>query len=64
MRDGMTIAVFGVVCLFLIWMLYKRIKHDPSAFSKENMGKSVHTLGILGIFLALAIYFVIALLNS
>lgn len=38
-------------CLFFAWMLYKSIKAQPEAFSKEKMGKSFYTVGWLILFL-------------
>jgi hypothetical protein len=37
----------------IIWLLYSRIKNNPTAFSRENMSKSFSTLGILGLILIL-----------
>ncbi len=38
-------------CGFLIWWLYKGIKGNPGAFSKESLGKSFTTMGILALLL-------------
>lgn len=37
----------------IVWLLYSRIKNNPTVFSRENMGKSFTTLGVLGIILIL-----------
>lgn len=47
----LTICGFG----FLIWLMYRTIKSNPEAFSKENLGRSFTTLG----FLALILIFVV-----
>ena len=56
----MQLLALGAV-VFLIWFLYKRVKHDKQAFSKENISKSFYTMGLLGIgmigFIALCAWF-------
>ena len=51
------LAVAGV-CLFFIWRLYKGMKSQPEAFSKEKMGKSFYTIGLL----TLALIFVVTIM--
>lgn len=41
------LVLVGIV--LLIWMLYRGIKGNPESFSKENLGKSFTTLGIMAI---------------
>jgi len=36
---------------FIVWLLYRAIRNQPDAFSKENMGKSLGTLGVLALIL-------------
>lgn len=43
----LTICGFG----FLIWMMYRTIKGNPEAFSKENLGRSFTTVGLLALIL-------------
>ncbi len=35
----------------MIWLLYRAVRQSPETFSKENMGKSLGTLGILALIL-------------
>lgn len=39
------------VCLFFAWRIFQSIKSQPEAFSKEKMGKSFYTFGLLTLFL-------------
>jgi hypothetical protein len=48
------LAVAGVL-VFFIWRLYKGMKSQPEAFTKEKMGKSFYTIGILTLGLILAV---------
>lgn len=44
--------ILGLLCAgFVVWLLYRAIRNTPEAFSKENMGKSLSTLGILALIL-------------
>lgn len=40
-----------VTTIFMGWMLYNHIRHNPEAFSKGNLEKSFFALGILALFL-------------
>jgi hypothetical protein len=46
---------------FIIWFLYRSIKGNPEAFSKENFSKSTYTMGLLALgliaFVALCVWF-------
>ena len=64
MMQGLSMLIAALVGGFFIWRLFYAIKHQPESFSRENIGKSFYTMGILGIILAAAVYFVITLLNS
>ena len=37
----------------LVWLMYAQVKHRPELFSKENLSKSLGTLGILALILIL-----------
>lgn len=56
--------------LFLImggllgWMVYRSYKQNPTSFSKENIGKSFNTLGILALLLVLFIWLLVLYLKS
>lgn len=51
-----------VAALFIGWMTYRFIKGNPGALSKENVSKSLTTLGVLALlligFIALLVVFV------
>jgi hypothetical protein len=44
-----TLAQLAIIILagFLIWRLYVFARHNPRAFSKDSLGHSAFTLGIL-----------------
>ena len=48
----------------LIWLLYRSIKNNPQAFTKENFSKSFGTMGVLGLMLIAFVGLVVFLLNS
>lgn len=54
MQLFLQLAAAGI-CLFFIWRLYKSIKSQPEAFSKEKIGKSFYTIGILTLVLIAAV---------
>lgn len=37
--------------VFIAWILYRTIKSRPEVFSKENLSKSLFSMGVLGIIL-------------
>lgn len=43
------------LCLFFIWRIFQSIKNQPEAFSKEKMGKSFYTIGLLTLALIAAV---------
>lgn len=43
--------LFVILAAFLVWWLYRGIRANPQAFSKENLGKSAYTLGVLALIL-------------
>jgi len=56
----LTICGFG----FLIWMMYRTIKGNPEAFSKENLGRSFTTVGLLALMLIIAVGVVVFILRQ
>lgn len=44
-----TLAQLAILILaaFIIWRLYAFVRHNPQAFSKDSLGRSIFTLGIL-----------------
>lgn len=58
------IIVVLAVSSFLIWSLYRKVKNDPQAFSKENMSKSFYSMGILALLLIILIAFCVIMLKS
>jgi hypothetical protein len=48
----------------IAWMLYRQIKGNPQSFSRENLGKSVYTLGILALLLIGFVAFLVMMLKT
>ena len=53
-----------IVGVLIAWMLYKQIKGNPQAFSRENLSKSFYTLGILALLLIVFIAFLVMMLRG
>ena len=49
-------ALFALLGAVLIgWLTLRMIRGNPQSFSKENISKSIRTLGLLALFLILVI---------
>ncbi len=55
------LAILG--SLFFCWMLYRVLKADPSLLSKENVSRSLLTLGFLALGLMALIAVVVLFLR-
>lgn len=60
LKGILAVAGIGLVA----WLLYRVIRQQPEAFSKENLGKSFGTLGVLGIILIIFISVFVVLLKK
>lgn len=49
---------------FIVWFMYRRIKSRPDVFSRENMNKSLSTMGILALLLIAFIAFLALILKT
>ncbi len=56
----LTICGFG----FLMWIMYRTIKGNPEAFSKQNLGHSFTTLGFLALILIAVVSITIFILRQ
>ncbi|MBS0286983.1 MAG: hypothetical protein JSR17_06790 [Proteobacteria bacterium] len=41
----------AVLCLFIVWRIYKTLQANPELLSKENVSKSFTTMGFLALIL-------------
>jgi len=48
---ALTQIIFIVIAIFLGWQLYRHIHLNPQMFSKDNLSRSIFTLGILTLLL-------------
>lgn len=56
--------IMGLVAAgLLLWFLFRTIKGNPTAFSKENVNKSFLTMGLLALILIAFVAFLIFLLR-
>ncbi|KPJ67579.1 MAG: hypothetical protein AMJ43_03620 [Coxiella sp. DG_40] len=53
-----------LLTIFIGWLIYRNIKYNPQAFSKENLGKSFFTLGLLALALIAFIALLVVLLKG
>ena len=47
----------------IVWVLYRAIKGKPQMFSRENLGKSFSTMGLLGLLLIAFIALLVLMLR-
>jgi len=52
-----------IISLFIVWRIYKQIQANPEMLSKENMGKSFTTMGILALILIGGVALMVLLLK-
>jgi hypothetical protein len=53
-------VLFGA---FIVFMLYRYIRANPESLSRENLGKSFYSMGLLGVGLIIFITVLIFLLR-
>lgn len=58
-----TLLFIVIVAALLGWMLYRQIRGNPQAFSRENLSKSFYTLGILALLLIAFIALLVMMLR-
>jgi len=56
------LSALGVI--LLIWVLYRGVKGNPQAFSKENLNKSFLTMGVLALILIALVAFTVMMLKK
>lgn len=56
--------LFFIGALLMGILLYRQIKGNPEAFSKDSLSKSFFTLGILALFLICFIAFLVMMLRG
>lgn len=53
----------AVICLFIVWRLYKLIQANPEMLSRENLSKSFSTVGILALILIGGVFLLVMILK-
>ncbi len=57
--------ILAIVLIGLaIWWLYRTVKNQPQLFSKDNLNKSVYTLGVLALILIVFVAFLVMLVRN
>lgn len=51
--------LFLAGCGFGVWLIIQSVRRHPESFSKENFGKSAHTMGLLALALIAFVAFLI-----
>lgn len=64
MSGGWGLALLVISAALMVWLIVRTIKGNPQAFSKENLSRSVYTMGILALILILIIFFCVMLLRN
>ncbi len=59
-----TTILYAITAALLIWYLVRTVRHNPQAFSKENFGKSIYTMGLLTLLLLIVIFLGILFIRS
>lgn len=55
---------FVILAVFIIWLIYRQIKYNPKAFSKESFSKSLYVLGWLALLLIAFVGLLVLLLRA
>lgn len=56
------LALLGA--LFIVWILFRIVRSNPTTFSKENFSKSLSTMGFLALILIAFVAVCIMLLRA
>jgi hypothetical protein len=54
----------AVLCLFIVWRIYKVIQTNPELLSKANLSKSFSTMGVLALILIGGVTILVMLLKK
>jgi len=54
----------SILCLFIVWRIYKVIKTNPELLSKENLSKSFSTVGVLALILIGGVVLMVMLVKA
>ncbi len=63
-HNGWTIILFLIAAILMLWLMTRMIRNNPHAFSKENLGKSLYTIGVLTLLLIAVVFFCVMLVRS
>lgn len=62
-KTMLTNFLLSIGIALLLFILYRGIKGNPEAFSRENMSKSLSTLGVLALLLIGLVSFAVLMLR-
>lgn len=61
--NWMTI-LYWVAAGLLVWLVFRMVRNHPEMFSKQNLSKSVYTIGLLTLMIIVVVAFCILLLKQ
>jgi hypothetical protein len=61
--SGWSLILALIAAALMLWFMIRTIRQNPQAFSKENIGKSFYTIGILTLIIVAVIAFCVMLLR-
>lgn len=64
MMANWTNILYIIGAALMLWFLVRTIRGNPQAFSKENLSKSIYTIGLLTLFIIAIICICVLLLKS
>ena len=53
----------AILCLFIVWRIYKQLKQNPGLFSRQAISQSLTTMGVLALILIGGVAMMILLLK-
>ena len=53
-----------LAAVFIVWYMYKNVKHNKEAFNRETLSKSLTTMGFLALILIAFVAFCVFLLRA
>lgn len=59
-----TQLLLAAAAIFMGWMCYRFVRQNPQAFSRQNMSKSLTSMGVLALLLIVFIGFLVLLVRS
>ena len=59
-----TDLLFVLLALLFIWIGFRMVRSNPQLFSKDNLSRSITTLGVLALLLIVIVAFCVIMLRN